>query len=89
MNESDLIEYEGKRYKRISSDEAFRIRKDIQLYWKRNRDEVSQDSCDPDWYRLTVDPQHTSNIPDSHWWRNYSYCILVDDPDKQEYRSDG
>lgn len=90
MDESDLIEYEGKRYKRISSDEAFRIRCDIPLYMLSMYGHIGPDTYDPPLYRLTAaaDAQHTSNRKSSSWWNDYTYCVCIDD-DKLEYESNG
>lgn len=90
MNESDLIEYEGKRYKRISSDEAFRIRKDIPLYMLSMNGHIGPDTYDPPLYRRTAAAvaQHISNRKSSSWWNDYTYCVCIDD-DKLEYESNG
>jgi hypothetical protein len=90
MNESDLIEYEGKRYKRIPGDQAFRIRCDIPLYMLSRNGHIGPDTYDPPLYRLTAaaDSEHTSNRKSSSWWNDYNYCVCIDD-DKSEYESNG
>lgn len=77
----ELVEQNGKRYKRITSEQAFSIRCDVRLYmWDSRTCTLSRD---PESY-MTVPADHGSRDPKDVWWQQYEYYIEIDDT-KPEY----
>lgn len=84
--EGGTVEYDGAWYKRISGDEAYRIRFDIQLYICNPEEQgVRADYDTPESYRREVswDPDYAK--ANTAWWKRNSFCILIDNHDKEEY----
>jgi len=91
----DLIEYEilhqeGVRYMRIPTEEAFRIRFDVQLYWLDGARIVMEPGTPSTWRneyeddrRIGYEAEATS--VDSLWWRDTAPFYILVDPTKPEY----
>lgn len=77
---SDLIHQDGKWYKPITSEYAFSVRKDVQLYWRGSLSYRIQKEETPEYFR-----EPKANTLSSSWWRGWQRYILVDDPSKEEY----
>lgn len=80
---SDLIYQDGKWYKQITTEYAFSIRKDIQLYWMGALSRRMQPDDSPEYFRGTKG--YSANTLSSSWWSGWQRYILVDDPSKEEY----
>jgi len=84
-----LITFDNKMwFKRISNEEAFRIRLDVQMYVHHVQDGIKylDDDATPEWYRERHLEYSDANNPDSWVWTHYIRYIQVDPPDKEEYK---
>lgn len=83
-----LITFDNKMWlKRISNEEAFRIRFDVQMYVHHAFDGIKylDDDAAPEWYRERRLEYSDANNPSSWVWTHYIRYIQVDSPDKEEY----
>lgn len=70
-----LITFDNKMwFKRISNEEAFRIRFDVQLYYIDVDGNLEIEWATPISWSMSASG-----------WRDHSYYIQVDSPDKEEY----
>lgn len=83
--EEELFEQDGVWYKRISGKEAFRIRKDIQLYFLCSA-HVRPDIDSPEDYRK-VWQQEYHHAGHAYWDADKFYVRV--DTDKPEYEPGG
>ena len=77
----ELVCQDGQWFKPISTEEAFRIRFDVPLFWRNSRGYVEADVCRIENYR---NGSH-AHI-DRPWWSEYPWFVEVDSPDKEEYK---
>ena len=89
-----LITFDNKMwFKRISSEEAFRIRFDVQLYYINVDGNLEIDWATPIIYRKRWEEglQEGARMDDPYvyentwWWRGHTFYVAVDDPNKEEY----
>lgn len=79
--DGELITFDGKMwFKRIPKEEAFRIRFDVPLFWKKRGGYIEADVCCIENYR-NGSHAHIGHM----WWSEYLWFIEVDPPDKEEY----
>ena len=80
-----LITWNGKLLAPVTSDHAFRVRCDVQLYWSyAGREDRIRTESEPEWFRMNAGPYDSHNKNESSYWTNYQYYIEVDPP-KPEY----
>ena len=80
-----LITWNGKLLTPITSDHAFRVRCDVQLYRSyAGREDRIWTGSEPEWFRMNAGPYDFHNKSESGYWKNYRHYIEVDPP-KPEY----
>lgn len=82
---STLIEQDGKWYKRVSMEQAWSIRKDIQLYIRHRTHSYIYKEASPDVYRAA-----SPLVRMPLYWKDPNHDWFVEvEPTKEEYTPDG
>ena len=87
QSSEDAICQDGKWFVKIPKEQACAMRTDVQLYRKIKETCAITIDLSPKAYREGVGPENVAadSNPRSWWWRDHSYYIQVDSPDKEEY----
>ena len=84
MKRSDIYNQDGYRYIRITSDDAYRVRMDVQLY-SSHHGYIQPDLWSPSEFRIAFRENLVVNSRDYHMWDEYDWFLKLDDVAKPEY----
>lgn len=80
----DVITWKGKLLAPVTSDHAFRVRRDVQLYYMLGK-EIHRESSPEHFHHLREDGiGRLYNDSTNSFWTGYQYYVEVDPP-KPEY----